>query len=105
MADISAPLHIVPLAFLCHTMTKLLARCKTRIIFGSAREIDMETFTCADGSTRCRKCQLHPDVCTCRQDHPVRQITKLFDGEGGGLGYTRHEANFIDEPQPYACND
>ena len=36
--------------------------------------VDAETFQSADGSTRCCRCHLHPDACTCRPDHPMRLI-------------------------------
>ncbi len=28
----------------------------------------------ADGSTRCDRCALHPDTCTCRPEHPIWQV-------------------------------
>jgi hypothetical protein len=31
----------------------------------------------SDGSTRCIRCQLHPDMCTCTNDHTLRQIGLL----------------------------
>lgn len=34
-----------------------------------------ETFTSADGSTRCRACHLHPDACTC--GHAARLLRML----------------------------
>jgi hypothetical protein len=33
-----------------------------------------ETFKSADGSTRCVRCHLHPDECTCDPNHPLWQI-------------------------------
>ena len=33
-------------------------------------------FRSADGSTRCRGCHLHPDMCTCRREHPMWKILR-----------------------------
>jgi hypothetical protein len=45
---------------------------------GKADEAEqLATFESADGSTRCVGCGLHPDMCTCRPDHPLRQLDIL----------------------------
>jgi len=42
------------------------------------------TFTSADGSVRCRRCHLHPDLCTCRPEHPFWQVFGPIFGVGPG---------------------
>ena len=39
--------------------------------------IAQPTFRCTDGSTRCARCALHPDMCTCVASHPLRQMGLL----------------------------
>lgn len=47
--------------------------------------MDMKRFhKSADGSLRCRLCQLHPDTCTCEPNHPIHAVL-----EACGFGYLR----------------
>lgn len=64
------------------------------------------TFVSADGSTRCRACQLHPDECTCGADHPLRQIGVLpaTNRPGDMAAVYAQEAGVSYEQALVACN-